>query len=766
MASNFRVFWRRGRQLQRLPEFNEPIAPPVEPAGEPVSAWTPDFRQTKNLTHRRVPLDVQRNADHPATPAIPFFIAAVTPAISIKRRETRRHLRPVPQHDEWAPTTTRITHLTASVLYGQGPPTTRVTHLNVAVLYRAPRSQGHPETTPAKKGKKKKWGYISGDTSTARRLVRTLPLDTYTPTPPGFFAGFWPATKPFPTFKTEFKRTLITPLELNEYPAAAALVTPFSAYTLAIKSFTWRVDRQIQSLQLDEYPPTPPGFFAGQWPSHKPFPTFKVEFVRTRRDLPQLDEHPATPAGFFEGFFPAPFRVKRIPTTYGREPQRVLNPHVYPVTPPGFFAGQWPASLQLRPFQISFERKLQALPPLWEYPPTPPRFFEGFFPAPFRVKRIPVTYHRESQVPLDLFERPPTPPGFFAGQWPASLQLRPFQISFERSLQTVELDEFKPPPVSADNYPALTPALKANRSQFERRLQPTLDPHVYPPTPPGFFEGFFPGPFRVKRIPSTYHREAQVPLELNERPPTPAGFFDGFWPGSAGVKAFRISFERTLQALPELDEFKPPPISAEDYPALTPVPKFSWSAKRHLQATLNPHVYPPTPAGFFAGFYPAPFRVNSFKYTFERTLQTVELDEYPPTPAGFFEGFFPAPFRIKRIPSTYHRKALRVLDPHVYPPTPAGFFAGFYPGSKRVVSHKTRFDRTQQAIPQLDEYPATPVEPDMPAFTPVPTIRRRDTKRTLLQPLALNERPATPAALVPFVTPLPQRNRRASGRYA
>ena len=394
MASYFKIFWRRGRQRQELPPSILLTAPPAPP-GEPVSAWTPYFKRTDNATHRRTPEENPHNPEHPATPPVPFFIAAVDPALSIKRREIRRQRIPNPFH-YGTPVTTRITHLAANVLYGQGPPitrithlsagvlyvenipTARVTHLSVSVIYRAPKSQGHPETVPAKKGKKKKFGGIGSGTSTSRRLIRVLQLNVFPITPLGFFEGQWPSHRPPPTFRTSFTRRLQTPLRLDERPPTSVVEFPFAALDLLLKANRIEFKRQIQTLpQLDERPPTPPGFFAGHWPAPVPFPTFKIEFVRTRRDLAH-------------------------------------NP-AYPATPAGFFAGQWPSHKPFPTFKVSFTRTLQTLAQNPVYPPTPPGFFAGFFPAPFRVKRIPLTYHREAQRVLNPHVYPATPPGFFAG---------------------------------------------------------------------------------------------------------------------------------------------------------------------------------------------------------------------------------------------------------------------------------------------------------------------------------------------------------------
>jgi hypothetical protein len=793
VASYFRVFWRKQRQIQRLPVAFD-TAPPA-PAGEPVSAWTPYFKRTDNATHRRVPEENPHNPEYPATPAVPFFIAAVDPATSIKRRDIRRQRIPSPFHYN-KPLTTRITHLTANVLYGQGPPAARITHLTVQVLYRAPKSQGHPETNPPKKGKKKKWGYITGDTSTARRLIRLPQLDVFTPTPPGFFEGQWPSHRPPPTFRTSFKRQIQSLPPLWEYPPTPPAVFPFAALDLLLRANRTAFQRQIQTLpQLDERPVTPPGF---RWP-RPPFPTFKVEFVRTRRELAHNPDYPATPAGF-----------------------------------------RWPRP-PMPTFKVSFTRTLQTLAHNPIYPATPPGFFEGFFPAPIRLKRIPVTYGREAQRPLELDERPPTPAGFFDGFWPGSKAVESLFVSFDTALQKIpELDRYKPPPVSDENYAGYTPVLTF-RVSFTRTLQVLAIPPEYPPTPPGFFagfypaaeridsftwsfqrtiqrielderpptppgffEGFFPAPFRVKRIPTTYGREAQRVLNPHVYPPTPAGFFDGFWPASKLPPTFRIEFTRVIQAVLIPPVYPETPVSAEDYPALTPVLKANRvDFTRTLQA-LELNEYPETPPGFFEGFFPAPVRLKRIPLTYHRESQSpLELNERPPTPPrffegfwpaskpfptlkvsfdrtlqtlpphdqwsitppGFFEGFFPAPFRVKRIPVTYHREAQRVLNPHVYPATPPGFFEGHWPAPVPMPTHRVAFTRTLQILGIPPEYPETPVSAeDYPGLTPVLKANRISFERNI-QAVELDERPPTPPGFFEGFFPAPVRLKRIPITY-
>ena len=956
MASRFRIFWRRGRQLLQLPELDR--FPPPPPPGQPVSAWTPYFKRTDNATNRRTPEESPHNPAHPATPLPPFALSAIAPATSIKRRDIRRQRIPDPFHYD-RPLTTRITHLTASTLYGQGPPTTRATHLTAMVLYATPKGHVFLPPQPRSRTAPTKLGFLH-----SRPSIRQL--DIFPETPPGFFDGQYPSFVQTGFFTSQFNRLLLTPLEINEYPptplAGVVLAPPLLkanrtefkrtlaqplelnehpltvratvksagnarkpfvtftqrsrrliqttplawlavptpavisvvAQTPVLKANVTRFDRRLQPLQLDEWAVTPPGFFEGQWPSHKPPPTFSTSFTRQIQRLPPLDEYEATPPGFFEGFFPAPFRVKRIPLTYHREAQRVLNPHVYPATPPGF---RWPRPPPIA-FKVTFERQLQTLPQLDVRPATPPGFFEGFFPAPIRLKRIPVTYHREAKQPLELNEYPATPPGFFNGQWPASLTLRPFETEFSRDLQSLpELDRYEvtppgffngqwpshkpfptfkvsfdrslqilgiPPvypktPVSADDYSAIHKSPAANRIEFNTELQTLGNPHEYPPTPPGFrwprppppaLRSSFTRRLQILAIPPEYPAippvfepvSSRVPAvsikrrdtkRTLQRPPfhyesplttrvthlTASALFNQAPPttritqltaqvlyanpGSQdlpettpALKANRSAFKRTLQTLGNPHVFPPTPppnlgvaaetpvlasnftsfqrtlaqplelntrpktpVSADDYSAIhkspaanriefntelqtlgnphvypaTP-PGFRWprppmpthrvAFERSLQALEHNPAYPVTPPGFFDGQWPSHKPFPTFRVEFVRTRRELpELNEYPPTPPGFFEGFFPAPIRLKRIPSTYHREAQRALNPHVYPPTPPGFFDGQWPSHKPFPTFKVSFNRSLQLPLEINEYPPPPVSAeDYAGFTPVPKL--------------------------------------------
>jgi hypothetical protein len=526
-----------------------------------VSAFTPHFQQTQNTTHRRTPEESPHNPEHPATPEPPFAFGAVTPATSIKRRETRRQRIPDPFHYD-KPLTTRITHLTAMALYGQGPPTTRITHLTAMVLYRNPTSQGHPETTPPKKGKKRKNTFPFG--TSAGRSRRQLPrLDTFAPTPPGFFAGQIPSFVPSGFFKSSFTRTLQQPLE------------------------------------LDQRPPTPPPPVSVVAET----PALKANFSRFTRKLLtplELNEHPATP------------------------------PSVIP-----------PAALDLllEANLVEFKRQIQKLPQLDQRPPTPPRFFEGF--------------------------------------WPASDPFPTFKVSFDRKLLTpAEIDEYPPPPPSADLYSAIHKSPAAIRSEFKRTLQTLGNPHVYPATPPGF---------RWPRPPMPTHkvafdRKLQTLAHNEEYPATPPGFFEGQWPSHKPPPTLKASFARQLKLPPEHNVYPLPPVSADDYAGYTPVPKFTQSFTRQLQALGNPHVYPATPPGFRWPRPPMP----THKVAFARHLQQLpQLDERPLAAA-----IQPPQPAVESFNVSFTRDRQELAHNSAYPPTPPSIIEGMAPWAARSIRRR------------------------------------------------------------------------------
>ncbi len=145
-----------------------------------------------------------------------------------------------------------------------------------------------------------------------------------------------------------------------------------------------------------------------------------------------------------------------------------------------------------------------------------------------------------------------------------------------------------------------------------------------------------------------------------------------------------------------------------------------------MQPTLIPPEYPPTPFGFQWGFYPGSARVESFAWQFERDIQALALDEYPETPAGFFDGF--------------------------------------WPGSKRAEVFFASFERNLQKLPPLDRFAEPAPAVDFAAYAPQPTLSwsfKRELQTLAIPP----EYPPTPVISTPFVTPLPQRNRRQTGRF-
>jgi hypothetical protein len=549
---------------------------------------------------------------------------------------------------------------------------------------------------------------------------------------------------PFSTFKIR-SRQFKQAVPVAEFAAPPAPVIPYPSW---LPPLTNRVsfNRTLQRLPHPEATPKTQISVVAETPALK---ANRISFERTIQTLAHNPVYPATPPAFFEGFFPAPFRVKRIAITYHRVALRVLDPHVYPVTPPGFFEGQWPSHKPPPTLRVSFEREIQPVLNPHVYPPTPPGFFEGHWPAP---------------VP------PPT-----------------LRVSFTRKIQTLAIPpEYPPPPISAEDYAGLTPVLRANRISFTRKIQSVeLDEH--PPTPPAFFEGFFPAPFRVKRIAITYHRvalrvldphvypatplgffegqwpshkppptlkssfkrEIQPVLNPHVYPATPPGFFDGFWPGSARVVTNRTNFKRTLQTPLELNEFPPPPVSAEDYAAFTPVAKFNWSYKRNLQSLGNPHVYPPTPAGFFDGFYPGSARVEANRTAFVQRLQSVpQLDERPATPPPT-----PPQPAVTANRVEFHRTRQALAHNPDYPATPAGFFDGFWPGSRRVEPLSSAFERRLEKLPQHDEWAQIPAVPALTALFRVKEANKVTFDRKRLSLPEHNEFPATPLSVIEYPAP-------------
>jgi hypothetical protein len=196
----------------------------------------------------------------------------------------------------------------------------------------------------------------------------------------------------------------------------------------------------------------------------------------------------------------------------------------------------------------------------------------------------------------------------------------------------------------------------------------------------------------------------------------------------------------------EIDVYPLPPVSAEDYAGYTPAKSIRCNElNRTLQALANPHVYPPTPAGYFAGFYPGSGRVTALRAVFARVLQALpQLDERPKTPTPL-TAYTPV-LKSNRIEYTRTRRDLS--QNAAYPATPAGYFAGFFPGSGRVNASLIEFTRAIQALPQHDEWPQIPPVPALTAWTSATDSNKSRFERNLKAPLELNERPETPPSII------------------
>ena len=260
----------------------------------------------------------------------------------------------------------------------------------------------------------------------------------------------------------------------------------------------------------------------------------------------------------------------------------------------------------------------------------------------------------------------------------------------KRSLRTVPVHNVYPltPP-----YIAWAIHFEPTENNTNRRLRETLELNTFPATPAGYYDGYYPGSeiaqslsFESKRklqvVPelNTYPATpAQVPLpawglhfepiknltnhkqinvELNTYPETPAGYYSGYYPGSLMAKAINSSFDINEQKLPELNVY-PSAVVVADITAWNPhFEKIrNRTNRRSLGVELNQ--YTQTPAGYYSGFFPGSEIQESFKWTFKRVNQVVELDQFTPLPtsAAIIPAFIT---HFERISNKTNRRVLGV----------------------------------------------------------------------------------------------------------
>lgn len=285
----------------------------------------------------------------------------------------------------------------------------------------------------------------------------------------------YPADVPPPTFKVKANRELQQPFFPPEYPVTPPPPVSVVAETPALTANRTAFKRILQTLELNEYPvtPAPPVSVVAETPALK---ANLIEYRRTLRVLPEIDEYPATPqpAQPMSAFTPP---LKVIISRFERELQKLPQLDQFAETPPGFFDGQWPASLTLRPLEISAERVSQDVLNPHVYPPTPLGFFDGFYPGSARVESFRISFDRRRQT-LELNEYPAPP----VSAAPVVAFQRPPQFTwqFKRTVQGVELDEYPETPAVATPISAFERALVALVAEFERTLQALPIPAEYP----------------------------------------------------------------------------------------------------------------------------------------------------------------------------------------------------------------------------------------------------------------------------------------------
>ena len=249
------------------------------------------------------------------------------------------------------------------------------------------------------------------------------------------------------------------------------------------------------------------------------------------------------------------------------------------------------------------------------------------------------------------------------------------------------------------------------REEASRRLQKQSSLPVYPvtPTTPATVQAFA----AVKAHIRHQKRYERRTLEIDSYPATPEILIQSGYPGSGGVKAFRSGFRFQLQTLGYPDEY--PETSA---PAAPLVPAFSKvealvpkPTAQYLQTTGGAGVFKLTDPAYYTGWYPGGFAAQ------------------------------------KAHKIWFDRKHLKTPPPVTSPasPGPAAVVPPSYFSPKQ---HQRHEKRSLLKLPTHADFERTPAW--VVAFTPVPTIKRRETARILRFPERLDTHPTTAiAAAVP-----------------
>lgn len=199
----------------------------------------------------------------------------------------------------------------------------------------------------------------------SRRTLSVLPTPWAAlnqPTAEGYPA--WKSGDIFYTGKLE--RTHIRELELDSYPSAVT-DEPLSALISTGYNYSSGLDRKLQTVELNEYPSTPQGYYRGYYPGSEIAQGFRKGSNYTLVTTLELNEYPSTPIS-------APTSATDLKGfNYSRGLKRKLQTvelNEYPSTPSGYYSGYYPGSKLAEGFRTEFNRTVQTVE-LNEYPQTP-----------------------------------------------------------------------------------------------------------------------------------------------------------------------------------------------------------------------------------------------------------------------------------------------------------------------------------------------------------------------------------------------------------
>lgn len=243
---------------------------------------------------------------------------------------------------------------------------------------------------------------------------------------------------------------------------------------------------------------------------------FQVIWRRHRDHLtsPELNSYPATPAGYYAGYYPGSQAVQANRISFKTRIQHLPELNSYPVTP---IEVPYPSYLSPKSYKVSYKALLQKLPELNTYPVTPPAAV--VYPWITEVTKTRNNTNRK-RLDVELNIYPQTPGGYYTGYYPGSIVARSFKFGFKVSLQRLpELNTYPSAIVAAPISAWLTHFEKTRNTTNRQFLSVELN--NYPITSPEYYTGYYPGSAVVKSFRLRGKTKLQNVPELNVYPVIP-----------------------------------------------------------------------------------------------------------------------------------------------------------------------------------------------------------------------------------------------------